>query len=220
MQRTLRRMGTIVTASVSLLVLAVPLSAQNGDDRSSDGTREAGAPNPLVLEAGTTFRVELREKLSTEVTQPGDRFRARVAEPVITGRRVAVPEGTVLLGTVSSVREPASDGDRSALTLRFDYLVLDGRAQDLTATLDGVRPPDEVPGDGEKRNKIGGGAAAGALVGALLSDGAKGALLGAAAGTAAGGAVYAATTDEEVVLPEGSILELKLGEPLRLEQID
>ena len=61
--------------------------------------------------------------------------------------------------------------------------------------------------------KVGGGAAAGAIIGALLGGG-KGALLGAMIG---GGGMVAATPGSDVTLPVGTILRVRLDTPLTLQ---
>ena len=63
--------------------------------------------------------------------------------------------------------------------------------------------------------KIGGGTAAGALIGGLAGGG-KGALIGAGAGAAAGTAGAAATGKEQVSLPAETLLTVKLEETVEL----
>jgi hypothetical protein len=63
---------------------------------------------------------------------------------------------------------------------------------------------------------IGGGAGAGALIGALAGGG-KGAAIGAAAGAGAGTAGAAFTGNKEIVLPAESHLSFKLTEPVELK---
>ena len=61
--------------------------------------------------------------------------------------------------------------------------------------------------------KIGAPAAGGAIIGAI-AGGKKGAAIGTAVGGGAGTAVVLSTRGEEVHLPKGSALSVKLTEPL------
>ena len=68
-----------------------------------------------------------------------------------------------------------------------------------------------------KRNVeyIGGGAAAGALIGALAGGG-KGALIGSAVGAGAGTAGAAATGKKDITIPAESRLTFKLTQPVSI----
>jgi hypothetical protein len=62
---------------------------------------------------------------------------------------------------------------------------------------------------------IGGGAGAGALIGALAGGG-KGAAIGAVAGAGAGTAGAAFTGNKEIILPAESTLTFKLTQPVEV----
>lgn len=175
----------------------------------------------VVVERGTEIRLELRNRLSTSDSRSGDRVRARVSDPVIAGRIVAIPEDALVRGRVTSVRDP-DRGERAGIEISFDEVVVDGRSYDLRASLVDADPQKSGdPNSGEKAKKIGGGAAAGALLGALISDDdAKGALIGAAAGAATGSAIYAGTRGTKLTLPAGSRITIETDERLRIEGDD
>ena len=63
---------------------------------------------------------------------------------------------------------------------------------------------------------IGGGAGAGALIGALAGGG-KGAAIGAAAGAGAGTAGAAFTGNKNIVLPAETVLTFRLLQPLEVK---
>jgi uncharacterized protein YqgC (DUF456 family) len=64
---------------------------------------------------------------------------------------------------------------------------------------------------------IGGSTAGGALLGRILSNGGRGTILGALVGAAVGTAIASKTAGEEVVIPEGSVISLKLDQPLAVD---
>jgi hypothetical protein len=94
--------------------------------------------------------------------------------------------------------------------VRFYTLTVGQRTYDIAA--EPVRRQAQST-KGKDAQKIGIGAGAGAVVGGLLG-GRKGAAIGAAAGGAGGTGVVLATKGEEVRLPSGTALNLRLTEPL------
>jgi len=192
---------------------------------SPAGDRGAAVPTPhaeelreVVVEPGTEIQLELRSHLSTSSSARGDRFRARVTEPVVVGSVVAIPVGTSVTGRVASVREPGRS-DRAGIELEFREIRVDGRRYDLSAVVvDADHEKSADPNSGEKAKKIGGGAAAGALLGAVVGDGVKGALIGGAAGAAAGSIIYAGTRGKKLTLPVGTKVRIETDERMRIER--
>jgi len=78
---------------------------------------------------------------------------------------------------------------------------------------------DTVFRDGEApagvNAKVGGSGVVGAILGAMIG-GKKGAAIGATTGAAAGGAAVAATTNNELVIPAGTALTLRMTAPVTL----
>ena len=164
------------------------------------------------LAADTPFDVELGTTLSSHGSRVGDRFSTRLDHDLVTADGVLVaPAGSELRGVVTEAVPLKKVGGRARLGLRFGELVLpSGKTVELAATL------FEIGRNETKRDaaKIGGGAAAGALLGHLIDkdDGAVlGALIGAAAGTAA-----SRGKGGELEIPAGTILRLSLDQPLRV----
>ena len=109
-------------------------------------------------------------------------------------------------GFVSSVR-PAGKIDRvGSLVLSFDELRIENRTYKLRASvmeaLDGKVAQDAT--------RIGVGAIAGGVIGAILGGG-KGALIGVMIG---GGGAIVATDGTNVDLPLGTILRIRIDQPL------
>ena len=94
------------------------------------------------------------------------------------------------------------------MTLAFDQITINGRNYEMRGTLIEALQADK---DNEVA-KIGGGAGVGAIIGGIIG-GLKGAILGAVIG--AGGTI-AATEGSDVKLDAGTILRLRLEEPLRV----
>jgi hypothetical protein len=165
------------------------------------------------LAAGTVIPVTLETTVSSATSHPEDRVDARVRADVRSGGKVVIPTGSELRGHVVSARRPGKVKGRAYLSLAFNELVANGKTYRISTRRIGVLAP---PSHGRDAKIIGGGAGAGAVVGAIV-DGkggaAKGALVGAGAGT---GAVLA-TRGKEVTLTSGSRWRVHLVKPLELD---
>ena len=183
-------------------------------DRIDDLRTRAGANSPearaaasaVTIPVGTLVDVRLQTPLGSGTSQVEERFEATTVLDLTRDGRVVVPAGTVLRGVVASV-EKATRGDRKgSITLTFDRIVVRGTSHEIRGTVTEATEgstKDEV-------KKVGGAAAAGAVIGAILGGG-KGALIGAMIG---GGGMVAATPGSDVTLPVGTILTVRLDTAL------
>ncbi|HEX6863256.1 MAG TPA: hypothetical protein VF414_10600, partial [Thermoanaerobaculia bacterium] len=132
-----------------------------------DREEETRQPAPLVVSvpAGTVMEVELLEGLSSQTSEVGDIFRARVASDVSSDGAVGIPAGAEVVGVVTEVVPLGKVGGRAKLGLKFTDLVLpNGRTVPIDASL-------VQQGSNETRRDaatIGGAAAGGAILGRVL----------------------------------------------------
>jgi hypothetical protein len=153
---------------------------------------------------GTEIQVRLEETLTSKTARVEDRVAASVSEPVtVDGRRV-IPAGAEVRGVVQSVDRAQRPSKGGRLELAFDSLAVNGRRVSMDARV--VRLSES----GLDKSKAGLGAIIGGVLGAVI-DGGKGALIGAIVGGT--GAVVASSGDE-VELPAGTILTIRLERPL------
>jgi type IV secretory pathway VirB10-like protein len=184
------------------------------DDRAAPGDSE---PAVVSLPAGSSFEVELGDTLSSQASEPGDIFRARVTADVYEDGALAIPRGSSVVGEVTQAQSTRRVGGRAVLGLRFSDLVLPtGETVPLAASLVEQGRSET----GRDAATIGGGAAAGAILGRIFNKGDKGrgAILGAILGAAAGTAVAARTPGEEVTIPEGAVLTLRLDDEIEVRR--
>jgi hypothetical protein len=215
----------LALASALLPALLLAGCQAAGDTSSSSTTKAAGgrpaaarnatpkpAPAPVVIPAGAELALELRTTLSSASSQAGDLVVARLTEDVKVGERVVLPQGSEVRGRVTAAVGSGKVKGRARLAFEFDRVVVGSREVELTAG--GV---DITAGDSKKRDAamIGGGAAGGAIIGAI-ADGGKGAAIGAVIGGAAGTGAVLATKGKEVELPAGTPLKTQLRKDLRL----
>ena len=162
-----------------------------------------------VVPVGQELDVRLQTSLSSETATQEQRFEATTAVDLMQGDAVLIPAGSKVRGVVSSV-DPAGKIDRAGrLTLAFDQIVVNGREYPIRAMATQVF---ESGGIRDEARTVGTAGAVGAIVGGIIG-GFKGALIGAAVGT---GGVIAATEGKDVELPPGTIVRVRLDQPLQI----
>jgi hypothetical protein len=161
------------------------------------------------LQVGTEFDVRLQTPLSSRTARQEQRFDATTMLDITQGRETIVPAGALVRGFVSSVKAAGKVDRTGSLTLSFDELMIDGRVSKLRASI--VKALD--PSVAQDATRIGAGAAVGAVIGGLFAGG-KGALVGVLIG---GGGTMASTEGSDVDLPAGTVLRIRLDQPLVVE---
>lgn len=162
------------------------------------------------LPAGTEFTVRLGQELSSKTARLEDRFEATVDVPVHTESGTALAAGTTLRGVVRSVDRAERPSKAGRLDLDFYALYVGTTRFDVRARVVQIGPhPKSGASTGKK---VGIAGVLGGVLGAILSGG-TGAVIGIVAG---GGGVVLGTKGEEVVLPEGTRLRVRLDRPLDL----
>ena len=193
----------------------------------NSGTAESGAPNPaeptreshvVTLQAGTNLAIRLGETLSSDHNYTGDTFRGTLEAPIIVDGFIIADRGSKVLGKVTNVQEAGRVQGLSALTVALTEInTTDG--QRIRIQTDSYEKRGSA-GTGSDAAKIAGGAALGAIIGAVAGGG-KGAAIGAGAGGAAGTGIVLATRGKSTSLPVETHLNFRLTAPVTItEQIN
>ena len=164
----------------------------------------------IVIPAGTPIAARMAETLDSKTTQTNDVFHATLAQDVVVEGLVAIPHGSPVLGVVTDAKEAAHFKGNAALAIQLTQITAHNQKLDLSTDQYGTQ------GAGRGKNtaeKAGGGAALGAIIGALAGGG-KGAAIGAIAGGGAGAGVNAITRGQQVQIPAESIVNFKLQAPV------
>jgi hypothetical protein len=174
---------------------------------TQDAPRPIAPPRRNEVPAGTQLDVRLERDLSSGTAQVEDRFTATTVVDLYQDNDVLIPAGSTFRGVVSSVNKATRTDRKGSLTVAFDQVTIHGRAYPIHATVEQAIESSGIRGEA---GKIGAGAGVGAILGGILG-GAKGAVLGVLIG---GGGTIAATEGQDVTLPAGTVLRVKLDQPL------
>jgi hypothetical protein len=168
----------------------------------------------LVIPSSSVIGLQNETPVSSERARVEDRVEARVLRDVVVDGRTVVPAGARAIGAVTLVERGGKMKERARLGVRFHTLVLaDG--SELPMRTDTILREGDSP-SGESARKIGGAAAGGAILGALLG-GKKGAIIGGATGAAGGSAVVMAGDRNAATLPVGAVVTVRLAAPVTVE---
>lgn len=159
------------------------------------------------LPVGTEIDVRLQRTLSSADAQVEDRVEATTVLNVDNHEVVLVPAGSLFRGTVTSVNRAGRLDRKGSLTVVFDQVTVRNQTTQVRATVLQALESEGYKGDA---GRIGAGAGVGAIIGGILG-GFKGVLTGILVG---GGGVIAATEGQDVSLPAGTILRVRLDTPL------
>ena len=150
-----------------------------------------------TVPAGTHITVRTDSQITSASAHAGQPFRANLARDLVVDGKTIAKAGAPAKGKVTYAKSSGRLHAPGELTIRLTSVQLaDG--QTMTVSTSGFRAKGKSH---TKSNvtKIGGGAAAGALIGGLAGGG-KGALIGTAVGAGAGTGLAAATGKEEAVI--------------------
>jgi len=215
--RRLERLGFAALALAAFLTAGCSQSSQADMAKSGDAQKSGGvlgglfaSSKPVTIPEGTTLYVTLDQTLRSDANVPGDSFDASLSGPVIIDGKAVIAKGAKVTGRIVDAKESGHLKGVAQLRLELAQIEVDGKSYDLQTTSVTRTGSNHV-----KRNTamIGGGTAAGALIGGLAGGG-KGALIGGAVGAGAGTATAAATGKKEITIPAESQLTFKLTQPL------
>lgn len=175
-------------ALASLLLALAPVSAL--------------AQKSLDIPSGTSIQVRMIDNLSSEQAQAGDTFRGTLDQPIQVNGKELYPKGADVIGRVSDVHATGRLSEPGELDL-----VLNTVSSGTIASSINVEPL-VIKGESHAKSnvtKIGGGAALGAVIGAIAGGG-KGAAIGTLAGGAAGTGAAAATGKKPAIVDSEAVL--------------
>jgi hypothetical protein len=185
-----------------------PSTVSSGGDVSLPST----PVNASTLPTGSTITVALDQQIGTKNSKVGDTFSATVVDAVVAGNgQTVVPAGSKVYGKVTGLQDSNNAGQKAAIRLDFERINVNGVERPFEANITATNL--QTTGNdsrNETLKKAGIGAAAGAVLGAVIGGGDVSKILGGAAiGAAAGTVISLGTGEVDAVLPAGSKMTLQ-----------
>src|SRR4051794_13428351 len=164
----------------------------------------------ITIPAGTAIGIRLQNSISSASANSGDHFEAVIDEPVVIDGQVVIPKGANAIGRVVAAKSSGRLHDPGYLRLALSSVTIEGKEVSVQTSSIFAKGSSH-----KKRNlvMIGGGTAAGALIGGLAA-GPKGALIGSAIGAGAGTGTAYGTGKKEVGFAAERRLTFRLTQPL------
>jgi len=149
-----------------------------------------------TIPAGTKITVRIGSQINSGTAKTGQKFDANLTHDLVVNGKTLAKSGAPARGKVTYVKSSGRLHDPGELSLRVTAVEINGKMTPVSTSAFRAKGKSHTKSN---VTKIGGGAAAGALIGGLAGGG-KGALIGTAAGAGAGTGVAAATGKEEAVV--------------------
>ncbi len=165
----------------------------------------------ITIPDSTQLQVSLTDSVQTNSNQIGDHFAGTLAQAVEVSGKTVLPQGTKVEMVITKLVKGGTLKTSPEIGFTIEQVTLpDGKSYKVAS--------DEYYDKGRSHTRrevgmIGGGAAAGAIIGALAGKG-KGAVIGAATGAAAGTGLAAATGRQNLVYGPGQTVTFKTTQPV------
>jgi len=171
-------------------------------------------PKTMSIPSGTRLEIRLLGPIDSSKSTSGDAFKATLDTDLEVEGKVVVPRGSAVVGKVTDVKQPGRVEGRAALSMTLTEIKVGNESYPIkTNTL----AFEADPSTKQDATKIGIGAAAGAIIGAIAGGG-KGAAIGAAVGGGAGTATVLATKGKDVKFGAEDKFSFVLGSDLGIKK--
>ncbi|MCA1621985.1 MAG: hypothetical protein LC795_22465 [Acidobacteria bacterium] len=232
-RRFAQRATVLLALSALTFGTLVPDASAQRRRNTRRRTTAARATTPPVryytVPADTVIRVRMDTELNSKTARVGDRFSTTVTEPVYGGGGGVdvLPVGSKVWGRVSSVRR-AQRRTPGSITVAFNQVELpSGGRHTINGSLTSLQADDvnsdnegTVSGRGNRKRDavfIGGGAATGAIIGAIAGGG-KGAAIGAILGGGLGTGARVYEREQEADVKSGTEFGVILNRAVSLPE--
>ena len=173
--------------------------------------RRGGAEERKVaIPAGTMLAVRLIDRLTSDKSQPGERFEGTLDTPIVVGGTVVADKGASVFGRVVRARKAGRMTARSELGLELVELVCP--TDRVAIETYPIERSGEASSAGGDAVAIGSTAALGTALGAIFGGG-KGAATGAAAGGAVGAGGTLGAKGKPAAVESEAVLIFRLRAP-------
>jgi BON domain len=169
-------------------------------------------PQQATIPAGTVVSIRMIDGIDSSRNHPGEEFAASVAAPVSVDGQAVISEGADARVRLVQAQSAGRMSGTSELQLELIQVSVNGTPYNVSS---GYYQQAGASRGRRTAETVGGGAALGAIIGAIAGRG-KGAAIGAGVGAAAGTGVQAATKGEQVKIPPETKIDFTLKSPVTI----
>jgi hypothetical protein len=166
--------------------------------------------SPIVIPAGQSILIRMIDGVDSKTNNVGDIFHASLETDLNVNGTLVARKGTDVYGRLANAKGAGRLAGSSELMLELTRMVINGQDYPVVSSDYTLRGKGRGTNTAEK---VGGGAALGAIIGAIAGGG-RGAAIGAGAGSAAGAGVQVFTRGQQVKVPSETLLEFRLQQPV------
>ena len=230
--RLAQRAVSLIALFAIIAGTVLPVSAQRRRPRyRRPAATRAVTPAVRYYTLGTdqTIRVRMDNELNSGTARVGDRFSTTTVDPIYANGVEVIPAGSKVWGRISSVKR-AGRRSPGTISVSFNAVEMPNRARhtingslvSLSGDTENVNADNESTVEGKSNEKrdivfIGGGAATGALIGAIAGGG-KGAGIGAIIGGALGTGGRVLEKEQQAVVKSGTEFGVSLNRSVSLPE--
>jgi hypothetical protein len=227
-QRALSLIALLAIVAATVLPVSAQRRRPRPRVRRPAVTRTVTPPvRYYTLGADQTIRVRMDNELNSRTARVGDRFSTTSTDPVYANGVEVIPSGSKVWGRVSTVKRAERRSPGTISVSFYSVEMPNGSKHTINGSLtslqaDDVNSDNESTVQGRSNQKrdivfIGGGAATGAIIGAIAGGGKGagiGAIIGGALGT--GGRLY--EKEQQAVVKSGTEFGVSLNRSVSLPE--
>lgn len=208
--------ATQASASQPGTAPAAPASSSSAHEHHYHPTQAEIHTKTYVMPAGTKVSVRTEDTIDSGKAAEGQTYAAEVTDDVLDANGdVVIPHGSDALIVIRSASKGGRIRGASDLVLDLQSISVEGQQYTISST--DVRQTGRQGVGANKRTAefAGGGAAIGAIIGAIAGGG-KGAAIGAGAGGGGGALTQILTKGGSIRVPAETVLTFQLDQPVRI----
>jgi hypothetical protein len=205
--------GTTPQVAATAAVAPSPIVATTPAPSPAPAAEKPAPPRSFTLSSGRVLSVYTSSPISTKTQKTGDTFVGSLSKAIVDGDWVIAKKGAHVDGVVTSSDPGGRVKGVASIAVALRHLTLaDGRKVAISTSAYSKLAPTTKKKDAKK---IGIGAGAGAVIGAIAGGG-KGAAIGAGVGGGAGTAAALATRGDPAVIPGEALVTVRLSAPVKI----
>ena len=161
-----------------------------------------------TIPSGTELSLTSGQRVCASMSNPGDRFAARLSEDLIGPLGVVIPKGTPATAQIFSLEK--------GVDLRMHSIDFAGHTHSIDSDVTHTDIEKITRKSPANKSRVAAGAGIGAVTGGVIGGSVPGAVIGAAGGAIAGAVTSRRTSRVDYCIPEGGKIAVRLTEPLKL----